>query len=243
MGNSKFVKKNNDLIRHQSGGCSSQVDYILLQCCIFNLVKDIKVIPGEECITQHCLLICGLKLKTSKNTEKKFVPKLRTWKLKLKPSMKEAYVKFLNDLPGNYRIDNPDNIDDIWKYFKVSVLSATENVCGWSKKGKWRQKTWWWDNSINDAITEKRTLWTVWKNGGSKEDYVKAKKVAKHAVFTAKRKALDYKFSNKDDVALFYLAKLIREQNQDTVGEKCVKNDDNKLAYSDTTKKNAWKKH
>ena len=78
VGNSKFVKKDNHLITYQSVRCSSQVDYILLQCNKFHLVKDIKVIPGEECITQDRLLICNLKLKISKNTEKKFVPKLRT---------------------------------------------------------------------------------------------------------------------------------------------------------------------
>ena len=114
---------------------------------------------------------------------------------------------------------------------------------GWSEKGKWRKQTWWWDNSINDVIMEKRRLWKVWKNGGSKEEYAKAKKVAKHAVFTAKRKALDEKFSNKYDVALFHIAKQIRKQNQGIVGEKFVKNDDNKLAYSATAKKNAWKQH
>ena len=236
------MKKDNHLITYQSGGCSSQVDYILLQCKKFHLVKDIKVIPGEECIIQHRFLIRDLKLKISKNTEKKFVPKLRAWKLK-DPSMKEVYVESLNDLLANYRIDNPDNVDDMWKYFKESVLSVTEKVCGWSKKGKWRQQTWWWDNSINDIIKEMRRLWKVWKNGGSKEDYAKAKKVANRAVFTAKRTALDDKFSNKDDVALFRIAKQIRKQNQDIVGEKCVKDDDNKLAYSDTAKKNAWKQY
>ena len=56
--------------------------------------------------------------------------------------MKEAYVESLNELLVNYKIDNPDNIDDIWKYFKESVLSALEKVSGWSKKGKWRQQTW-----------------------------------------------------------------------------------------------------
>ena len=114
------------------------INYILLQYNKFHLVKDIKVIPGEECITQQHLLICDLKLKISKNTEKKFVPRLRTWKLK-DPSIKEAYVESLNNLLVNYRIDNPDNIDDIWKYFTESVVSATEKGCDWSKKGKWRQ--------------------------------------------------------------------------------------------------------
>ena len=68
MGNWKFVKDNH-LIIYQSGGCSSQEDYILLQCNKFHLLKDIKVIPDEQCIAQHRLLICDLKLKISKNTE------------------------------------------------------------------------------------------------------------------------------------------------------------------------------
>ena len=55
--------------------------------------------------------------------------------------------------------------------------------------------------------------------------------------------ALDDKFSNKDEVTLFCIAKKIRKQYQDTVGEKRVKDDDNKLAYSDIAKKNAWKQH
>ena len=57
-------------------------------------------------------------------------------------------------------------------------------------------------------------------------------------MFTAKRMALDGKFSNKDDVALFRIAKQILKKNQDIVGEKCVKDDDNKLTYSDTANKN-----
>ena len=61
------------------------------------------------------------------------------------------------------------------------------------------------------------------ENGGSKEDYAKAKNTAKHVVVTAKRKALDDKFSHKDDIALFHIAKQIRKQNQDTVSEKMGK--------------------
>ena len=61
-----------------------------------------------------------------------------------------------------------------------------------------------------------------------------------NVLYLLTKKALNEKFSDKDDVALFRKAKQIRKQNQDIIGEKCVK-DDNKLAFSDTTKKNAWK--
>ena len=36
------------------------------------------------------------------------------------------------------------------------------------RKANGRQQTWQWDNSFNDVITEKRKLWKVWENGGSK---------------------------------------------------------------------------
>ena len=91
MVTSKFVKKDNHLIAYQSGGCSSQNDEILLQYNKFHLVEDIRGIPGEECVIQYRLLICNLKLKISKNTENKFVSKLRTWKLK-DNSMKEKVL-------------------------------------------------------------------------------------------------------------------------------------------------------
>ena len=70
-----------------------------------------------------------LKLKISKSNEKKYVPTLRAWKLK-DPSMKDAYVKSLNNLLVNYSIDNHHNVDDIWKYFKESVFAATGRVSG-----------------------------------------------------------------------------------------------------------------
>ena len=60
VGNLKLLKKDNHLFTmYQSGSSSGQVDYVLLQCNKFHLVKDIKIFPGEECITHHRLLICN----------------------------------------------------------------------------------------------------------------------------------------------------------------------------------------
>ena len=42
--------------------------------------------------------------------------------------MKEADIEFLNDRLVNYRIDNPDNVDDIWKYFNPLM----HNIPKWS---------------------------------------------------------------------------------------------------------------
>ena len=53
VGNSYFTKKDNHVTTYQSGGTSSQIDYILVRRSDFKLVRDIKVIHGEDVVTQH----------------------------------------------------------------------------------------------------------------------------------------------------------------------------------------------
>ena len=96
------------------------------------------------------------------------------------------------------------------------MLKATKVSCGLSKNGEWRKQTWWWDSSVNDAVKEKKRPWKIWKNGGSKEDYI-----------------LD----------LHLIAKQMKQENKDIVGEKCIRNDNDVLAFNEEDKKKAWKQH
>ena len=72
------------------------------------------------------------------------------------------------------------------------------------------------------VIKEKRRLWKIWKSGGSKEDYLEAKRVA------AKKKAEEVQFANvasdKED----------RNQLFKIAGDKCITNDDGELACTDS---------
>ena len=54
--NTHFKKRLSHLITYKSGPFSSQVDYILIKKKHLKLVKDTKIIPGEECVPQHNLL-------------------------------------------------------------------------------------------------------------------------------------------------------------------------------------------
>ncbi|EDO34761.1 predicted protein, partial [Nematostella vectensis] len=60
--NSFFQKRKSHLVTYESGGASTQVDYILSQKCHFKSVHNVKVIPNEECATQHKLLVCDLAI-------------------------------------------------------------------------------------------------------------------------------------------------------------------------------------
>ena len=68
--------------RCSSGGISRQIDYTLARRSDFKLVRDIKVISGEEVVTQHRMFVSQIKWKFTKQNKKGFTPKLRTWKLK-----------------------------------------------------------------------------------------------------------------------------------------------------------------
>ena len=72
---------------------------------------------------------------------------------------------------------------------RILNLLAQSNykICGISNYEKWH--TCWWDNSVIDAVKEKRRLFKIWKKSGSNEVFIVSEKVAKQTVFVAKKKA------------------------------------------------------
>ena len=66
--------------------------------------------------------------------------------------------------------------------------------------------------------------------GGSKEDYLAAKKCAKRAVYNAKKVAQETRFTEinteKDCIKIFKLLKKMKVENTDVIGDKCAKDKD-----------------
>ena len=100
---------------------------------------------------------------------------------------------------------------DAWNKVKTCLLNAADQVCSWTRGGRVRYaETQWW-NDVDQHIKEKRRLWKLWEMGGSKEDYLAAKKYAKRAVYNAKKIAQETRFTEinteKDCNKIFQLAK------------------------------------
>ena len=64
-------------------------------------------------------------------------------------------------------------------------------------------------------------------------------------MFEAKKAAEEARFSKlkHGDNSMFCLARQMRQDNQDIIGDKCVKDDSGKLSTTDEAKKVAWKQH
>ena len=243
IGNTCFKKRPSHLITYQSGGASTQIDYILLRKSFRKQVVDVKVIPGEDCAPQHRLLVCDFKVDIPPQRKKKFVPRLRTWRLKDPAVQQEFYEAFTAATQETNTQE--ESTEAIWSKVKTGLLSAAEVACGYSKKHQWRNETWWWNAVVDSAVREKRRCFSVWKKGGSRADYNEAKRLSNRAVYLAKSAAEKATFDEIDPngTDIYRLANQMRRENQDVTGEKPVRNDAGELSLDEEGKQKAWKEH
>ena len=60
------------LITFRLGETETMIDYILVNNKYRSSVKDVKVIPGEEIVSQHCLLLMDMVFKKKVRRKVKF---------------------------------------------------------------------------------------------------------------------------------------------------------------------------
>ena len=73
---------------YAAGTVKSMLDYIIVRQEDKAQVRNVKVIPNEECVLMHKLLVIDMQFNTRKRRHKKFEPRLCVWKLK-----EEKHVK------------------------------------------------------------------------------------------------------------------------------------------------------
>ena len=80
--NTCFQKRKSRFITLRSGETETMIDYILVNNNYRNSVRDVKVILGEEIVSQHCLLLMDMVFKKKVNKKVKCRKKLKLWRLR-----------------------------------------------------------------------------------------------------------------------------------------------------------------
>ena len=173
---------------YESGNIKTTVDYVLLRRQDLKDVKDVKVIPGEECIFQHKLLVMDLGVRQSaKKYIRRTVGKLKTWKLRTEDNRKafKKQVEKINIQGGS--------VNERWKSMEEGLRKAAETVCGRSKGGGARAQTWWWNRTVAEVLQRKKKEYKKWRKERSLENwntYKMWKKEGKKAVAKAMHEKL-----------------------------------------------------
>ena len=255
VGNTLFLKRESHLVTYSSGGKRTQVDYVLYRRSFRRTVTNVKVIPGEEVVQQHFLLVCDFTVRIPPQKKRKFVPRLRTWKLN-DPAVASRFCETFQSkvkVAVSSKEDTP--VEAAWNNLKTPLLEATSDTCGFSSGHQWRRQTWWWNEQVNTAIKSKRALFKSYmslrKRGDTpeartaREDYLKAKRHARHEVWLAKSAASGeaFKLDDPQGSNIYRIARQMKRENQDIVGENCVRNDQGELSLTDDAKMKAWVQH
>ena len=129
VGNTWFKKKPKHLVTYQSGVAATQIDFILYRRSFRRQVSNVKVILGEECASQHRLLVGDLKVSIPPQPKRKFVPRIKVWKLR-DPEKQTELSEVFKAKAQDSELSQASTVDERWTSLKDKLLQATKQVCG-----------------------------------------------------------------------------------------------------------------
>ena len=115
-------------------------------------MSNVKVILWKECASHHRLLVGYFKVSIPPQPKRKFVPRIKVWKLRDPEKQAELSEVFKAQ---HSELSKASSVDERWTLLKDKLLQATKQVCGVSSNHPWRKQTWWWNTKVEKAVKEK----------------------------------------------------------------------------------------
>jgi len=76
------MKQESEFVTYANGSVKSTVDFIIVWQEDKVKVHNVMVIPAEECVPNHKLLVMDMRFNATISVRKKFEPTVHLWKLK-----------------------------------------------------------------------------------------------------------------------------------------------------------------
>ena len=117
-----FKKKDEHRVTYESGGKSTQVDYVMCRRRNLKEMCDCKVILNEYVAKQHRTVVCKMVLMVKKKKAEKVKPKIQWWKLK-ETSCQEAFRQEVTRILGG-----KDGLPDEWDKTAEMLTKTAKTV-------------------------------------------------------------------------------------------------------------------
>ena len=206
-------------------------------------MSNVKVILGEECASQHRLLGGDFKVSIPPQPKSKFVPCIKVWKLR-DPQKQAELSEVFEAKAQDSELSQACTVDERWTSLKDKLLQATKQVCGVSSNTHGESRhgggTPRWRKQLRKSAGASSC-----GRLGAVVLHITAKRASNNAVHVAKSEAEKVALQKIDPKSadIYRLAKQMRRDNQDVMGEKPVKNDAGHLSLDEEAKRAAWKEH
>ncbi|XP_074378152.1 uncharacterized protein LOC141719673 [Apium graveolens] len=214
--NSCFKKKDDHLITFRSGGCNSQIDYLLMRKGNTDC-KDCKIFPGEACTTQHRFLVMDICMRKRVVQDNREVTPNILWK-----NLKGDKVGIFKERIGLARDRFYDeDVNRMWNRLACTIRSVAIDMLGvTSRKFRVQKEAWWWDQEIVFTHTAKKTV-------------AEAKSWAYEAMYT-------HLGTKEGQNGIFRLAKVRERRRRDLGFVKCIKDVNGHVLVKDKDIRNRW---
>jgi hypothetical protein len=197
-----FRKKKSHLITFNSGQHSGQIDFVLTRREEKPNCMDCKVIPSECVVIQYKFLVADFHFQVCVRRDKGVkIMRTKWWKLK-----EDVSQVFKNKVIAEGPWNEDEDTDNMWKEMTTNIRNVAIELFGVTRENKHELKdTWWWNDDVQKAISEKKECYKCLHHNRSDENiqnYKKARKNAKKAVSEARGQAhaeLYRKLDTKED--------------------------------------------
>ncbi|XP_074327662.1 uncharacterized protein LOC141665577 [Apium graveolens] len=245
--NSCFKKKDDHLITFRSGGCNSQIDYLLMRKGNMDC-KDCKVFPGEACTTQHHLLVMDICMRKRVVHDNREVTPNILWK-----NLKGDKVGTFNERIGLARDRFYDkDVNKMWNRLACTIRNVVTDMLGvTSRKVQVQKEAWWWDQEVQERVKIKHDHFRELLCCQDDEQvdmrrilYREARRTAKKTVAEAKSKAYKAMYNHlgtkEGQNGIYKLAKVRERRRRDLGFVKCIKDVNGHVLVKDKDIRNRW---
>ncbi|VDP17149.1 unnamed protein product [Heligmosomoides polygyrus] len=175
---------------YASGGRRTEVDHILVRRPDLKIVRDVKVLPGEEVASQHRPLIADLNIPLPSKPKVRAEPRIRWWRLRSSEHNELRRAVLEAGLP-----DPTGPVKEIWRRVTQTILRCAKETLGETNGGTRGDKAaWFWNEEVQAAVREKKEAYRQWQKTRAPEHltaYRKLKRLAKTAIAKAKSAEMD----------------------------------------------------
>ncbi|XP_071712400.1 uncharacterized protein [Rutidosis leptorrhynchoides] len=160
VANSFFKKTDAQLATFQSGGHSTQIDYLLLRKGALRTCRDCKVLTDLTCSSQHRLLVMDLALQRRVTESVRPIHPKIMWK-KLNGEKAETFkTSVVERIGASVEMAPNDDADQMWICLASTIREVAKEalgvVVGTSRVHKTDRESWWFSDEVQSKVALKQ---------------------------------------------------------------------------------------